>query len=135
MAFKTRLINFLLPLSALLLFLIQWVRKYAAIMYANIPEETQYLRYRPDQMYSMLAQAGGVFIVLFLVAGLVHLFRPNRLLGYGLIVLLLLSGYLVFLFSLSLPRWNTGAPLNFLILIMLAVSAFRYYLSAQIKKF
>jgi hypothetical protein len=133
MAFKTRLINFLLPLSALLLFLIQWVRKYAAIMYANIPEETQYLRYRPDQLYSMLAQAGGVLIVLFLVAGLAHLFRPNRLLGYGLIVLLLFSGYLVFLFSLSLPRWNTGAPLNFMILVMLAVSACRYYIYAHAK--
>lgn len=133
MSLQTRLINFLLPLSAYILFAFQWVRNYVAVWYANIPEETQYQRGRPNQTYSMLVQTGIVLVVLFLLAGLVQMFRPNRLLAYGLIGLLLITGYLVFLFTLSLPRWNTGAPLSYLILVLLAVSAFRYYLSASFK--
>lgn len=133
MSLQIRLINFLLPLSAYILFAFQWIRNYAAVWYANIPEETQYLRARPNQAYSMLAQVGFVMLLLFLVTGLIQLFRPNRLLAYGLIGLLLITGYLVFLFTLSLPRWNSGAPLNYLILILLALSAFRYYLSASFK--
>lgn len=133
MSLQTRLINFLLPLSAYILFVFQWVRNYAAVWYANIPEETQYLRARPDQAYSMLAQVGLVLLLLFLVAGLIQLFKPNRLLAYGLIGIVVITGYLVYLFSLSLPRWNSGAPLSYLILVLLAVSAFRYYLSASFK--
>lgn len=133
MSLQTRLINFLLPLSAYILFVFQWVRNYAAVWYANIPEETQYLRARPEQAYSMLAQAALVLLLLFLIAGLIQLFRPKRLLSYGLIGIIVITGYLVFLLSLSMPRWNSGAPLSYLILVLLAVSAFRYYLSASFK--
>ena len=133
MSLQTRLINFLLPLSAYILFAFQWVRNYVTVWYANIPEETQYLRARPDQTYIMLAQTSLVLFVLFLIAGLIELFRPNRLLAYGLIGVLVITGYLVFLFSLSLHRWNSGAPLNYLILVLLAISSFRYYLSARTK--
>lgn len=133
MSLQTRLINFLLPLSAYILFAFQWIRNYVAVWYANIPEETQYLRARPDQAYSMLAQSGLVLILLFLIAGLIQLFRPNRLLAYGLIGIVVITGYLVFLFTLSLPRWNSGAPLNYLIIVLLAVSACRYYLFSHIK--
>lgn len=133
MSLQTRLINFLLPLSAFILFVFQWIRNYVAVWYANIPEETQYLRARPDRAYSMLAQAGLVLFVLFLVAGLMQLFRPKRLLAYGLIGVLVITGYLVFLFSLSLPGRNSSAPVNYLILVLLAVSAFRYYLFSHIK--
>lgn len=132
MPFKTRLINFLLPLSALLLFILQCIRYFIAVWYDNIPEETQYLRANPNQALSMLAQTGLVLFLLFLVTGLLQLFRPRRLLAYGLILLLLIAGYLVFLLSLSLPQWNTGASLNYLIIVLLAVSACRYYLSAPI---
>lgn len=133
MSFKSRLINFLLPLSALVLFILQCIRYYVAVWYANIPEETQYLRSKPDQTYTMLGQTGIAILVIFLVAGLTQLFRPKRLLAYGLIVLLLIAGYLVFLMSLNLPRWNSGALLNYLILVLLAVAAFRYFQSVQNK--
>ncbi len=133
MSFKSRLINFLLPLSALVLFILQCTRYYLAVWYANIPEETQYLRTRPDQTYTILGQTGIAILVIFLIAGLTQLFRPKRLLAYGLIVLLLIAGYLVFLMSLNLPRWNSGALLNYLILVLLAVAAFRYFQSVQSK--
>lgn len=133
MSLQTRLINFLLPLSAYILFAFQWIRNYAAVWYGNIPEETQYLRARPDQTYIMLAQTSLVLFVLFLIAGLIELFRPNRLLAYGLIGVIVITGYLVFLLSLSMPRWNSGAPLNYLILVLLAVAAFRFYLSSHTK--
>jgi hypothetical protein len=133
MSLQTRLINFLLPLAAYILFVLQWLRNYVTVWYANIPEETHYLRARPDQAYSMLAQTNLVLFVLFLIAGLIQLFRLNRLLAYGLIGVLVITGYLVFLFSLSLPSWNSGAPLNYLILVLLALSACRYYLFAHSK--
>lgn len=136
MPFRTKLINFLLPLAAWLLFAFQWVNNHASAWYANIPEETQYLRGAQTQTYIYYAWLWAGTFLLFLVLSIIYLVRDSisRLLLYALIAILFFTSYVVFLFSSGLPRWRSGGPLNYLILLLFAISAFRYYLTLKATK-
>jgi hypothetical protein len=136
MSFKTRLINFLLALAAWLLFAFQWVNNYASAWYANIPEETQYLRGAHATTYVYYAWLGGITFLLFLVLSIIYLVREtiSRPLLVGLIAVLVFTSYIVFHFSSALPQWRSGGLLNYLILVLLALAAFRFYLTLNAAK-
>jgi len=129
MAFKTRLINFLLPLAAYLLFAFQWFNTYLKAWYANIPEETQYLRGALTNPYIYYAWLFGITFLLFLTLGIINLVREKttRLLIYMLMANLLFTSYYAFLFAADFPKWSKTGVVNFVILCLLGVSIFRYY--------
>jgi hypothetical protein len=131
MTFQTRLINFLLALTAYLLFAFQWANTYMAAWYANLPEETQYLRGSHTNTYVYYAWLwGGTFLV-FLILSVITLVQDkvSRVLVYILIANLFLTSYNTFLFAADFPKWQSTGPLNFVILCLLGVSVFRYYSS------
>ncbi len=129
MKFQTRLINFLLPLAAYLLFAFQWFTTYLKAWYANIPEETQYLRGAITNPYTYYAWLFGITFLLFLTLGIINLVREKttRLLNYFIIANLLFTSYYIFLFAADFPKWSRTGPLNFVILCFLGISIFRYY--------
>lgn len=131
MKFQTRLINFLLPLAAYFLFAFQWFNTYLNAWYANIPEETQYLRGALSNPYIYYAWLFGITFLLFLTIGIVYLVREKttRPLIYILMANLLFTSYYVFLFTADYPKWSRTGPVNFLILCLLGISIFRYYFS------
>lgn len=136
MSFNSRLITFLLALTAYLLFAFQWAHNYLAAWYANIPEETQYIKSSRPNTYVYYAWLWGGTFLPFLLFSIIYLVRAkiSRPLLYGLIAILLFTSYVVFLFSSALPQWRSGGPLNYLVLLLLAISAFRLYLTIKATK-
>ncbi len=135
MKFQTRLINFLLPLAAYFLFAFQWFNTYQKAWYANIPEETQFLKGAMTNPYIYYAWLFGITFLLFLITGIVYLVREKtvRPLIYFLMANLLFTGYYVFLFAADFPKWSRTGPVNFLILCLLGGSLFRFYEELRIK--
>lgn len=129
MKFQTRLINFLLPFAAYLLFAFQWFNTYVKAWHANIPEETQYLRGAHTNPYIYYAWLFGITFLLFLTLGIIYLVREKtaRPLIYILMANLLFTSYYAFLFAADFPKWNRTGVLNFVILCLLGISIFRYY--------
>ncbi|HOZ68459.1 MAG TPA: hypothetical protein PLU11_01865 [Chitinophagaceae bacterium] len=129
MKFQTRLINFLLPFAAYLLFAFQWFNTYVKAWYANIPEETQYLRGALTNPYIYYTWLFGITSLLHLTIGIVYLVREKttRPLIYFLMLNLLFTSYYVFLFAADFPKWSRTGPLNFVILCLLGISIVRYY--------
>jgi hypothetical protein len=106
-----------------------------AAWYANLPEETQYLRGSHNNTYVYYAWLWGVTFLLFLAISIINLVQDkvSRALVYILIANLFFTSYYTFLFSADFPKWRSTGSLNFVILCLLGVSVFRYYGDVKIK--
>jgi hypothetical protein len=127
MFFKSRLFKFLLPLAAYLLFAFQWLYNYKLVWYANIPEETQYLRGTNMGFYMMYAWLQLVSFLLFVILGIIYLVKDPvpAFIRYSLAGILFFSAYFAWHYSTMLRGWHGTGLLQFGNLVLFAVSIFK----------
>jgi hypothetical protein len=119
-----KLFKFLLPLAGYLLFTYILLRNMVFVWYDNVPEETINLG-RPSQlqMHSMIVTVFATCFVLFLVFGLIFLFRSRdqKAIRYILCAVIFATSYILWLYGITvLPAWNKTALLFVNLVLLLA---------------
>ncbi len=125
--FSSNLFKFLFPLFAYLLLVFHWIYNYMAVWYSNIPEETQYfLKGSNMGFYVGYAYVFIICFIIFIIFGIIYLTRKraSKFINYILIGILFLSAFFVWHFSITMNFFNRLGIINFIILVLFAVSIF-----------
>ena len=124
MFFQSKLFKFLLPLAAYIFFAVLWIYNYQIIWYANIPEETQYLKGQNMGFYMMYTYLFLISFILFLIFGIIYLVKNPvpKFIIYILTGDLVFSAYYVWHYSTTFKDLRSNGDLMFVALALFAFS-------------
>lgn len=106
------------------------------VWYANIPEETQYLKGKQSGIYPLLIYIIGITFAFFLLFGIVHLIKEvvPKIVRYIIIGDLFITTYFVWNHAAFLSGWNRSNIVSYFILVLFGFAIYGYSITEQPEK-